>query len=186
MIPARGPQTKKILHSLAANSLADCWLALLLWLRHAQQSRTAQSKAAQSNTLIVHRCFARIICGQRVLCSALLCFALLCFALLCFALLCFALLCFRQLSTGALREAPVDNECFALLCSVLPTSKAKRSGLRPLLRRYPRFALLCLANLEGQAKWAKAIFEGVPRLRHPGLGTLAASNPGTEGLGTLG
>ena len=98
--------------------------------------------------------------------------------LLCFALLCFALLCFRQLSTGALREAPVDNECFALLCSVLPTSKAKRSGLRQFLRGYPRFALLCLANLEGQAKWAKAIFEGVPRLRHPGLGTLATSNPG--------
>ena len=152
------------------------------------QSRTAQSKAKQSKTLIVHRCFARSICGQRVLCSALLCFAcfaLRCVVLLCFALLCFALLCFRQLSTGALREAPVDNECFALLCSVLPTSKAKRSGLRQFLRGYPRFALLCLANLEGQAKWAKAIFEGVPRLRHPGLGTLATSNPGRQGLGTL-
>ena len=47
------------------------------------------------------------------------------------------------------------------------------------------FALLCLANLEGHAKWAKAIFEGVPRLRHPGLGTLATSNPGFPGLGTL-
>ena len=77
---------------------------------------------------------------------------------------------------------------FVLLCfafSVLPTSKAKRSGLRQFLRGYPRFALLCLANLEGQAKWAKAIFEGVPRLRHPGLGTLATSNPGRQGLGTL-
>ena len=91
----------------------------------------------------------------------------------------------HSLSTGASREAPVDNECFALLCSVLPTSKAKRSGLRQFLRGYPRFALLCLANLEGQAKWAKAIFEGVPRLRHPGLGTLTTSNPGFPGLGTL-
>ena len=80
----------------------------------------------------------------------------------------------------------MDNECFALLCSVLPTSKAKRSGLRQFLRGDPRFALLCLANLEGQAKWAKAIFEGVPRLRHPGLGTLATSNPGRKGLGTRG
>ena len=64
-------------------------------------------------------------------CFALLCFALLCFArgqyVVCFALLCFALLCFALaflrrralLSTGASREAPVDNECFALLCSAL-------------------------------------------------------------------
>ena len=65
----------------------------------------------------------------------------------------------HPLSTGALREAPVDNECFALVCSAL-------------------LCILCLANLEGQAKWAKAIFEGVPTLRYPGLGTLATSLEG--------
>ena len=64
----------------------------------------------------------------------------------------------HPLSTGALREAPVDNECFALVCSAL-------------------LCILCLANLEGKAKWAKAIFEGVPwRRAIPGfkanLGTL--------------
>ena len=47
----------------------------------------------------------------------------------------------HSLSTGASRKAPVDNECFALVCSAL-------------------LCILCLANLEGQAKWAKAIFEG--------------------------
>ena len=50
------------------------------------------------------------------------------------------------LSTDALREAPVDKH-------------ARRC--------------LWLANLEGQAKWAKAIFEGVPTLRYLGLGALA-------------
>ena len=66
-----------------------------------------------------NECFA-------LLCFALLCFArgqyVFCFALLRFALLCFALALFRRralLSTGASREAPVDNECFALLCSAL-------------------------------------------------------------------
>ena len=56
----------------------------------------------------------------------------------------------HSLSTDASHEAPVDKRA------------------RPYL---------CLANLEGQAKWAKAIFEGVPRLRHPGLGTLATKRP---------
>ena len=143
---------------------------------NAKQNSAKQSKAEQNT-----HC-PQMLCAKHLWTTSFV----LCFALLCVALRCFVLLCFRQLSTGALREAPVDNECFALLCSVLPTSKAKRSGLRQFLRGYPRFALLRLANLEGQAKWAKAIFEGVPRLRHPGLGTLAASNPGTEGLGTLG
>ena len=149
---------------------------------NAKQNSAKQSKAEQNTHCPQMLCAKHLWTTSFVLCFALLCLALPCLALLCF---CFALLCFRQLSTGALREAPVDNECFALLCSVLPTSKAKRSGLRQFLRGYPRFALLCLANLEGQAKWAKAIFEGVPRLRHPGLGTLATSNPGRQGLGTL-
>ena len=145
---------------------------------NAKQNSAKQSKAEQNT-----HC-PQMLCAKHLwTTSFVFCFALLC--LLCFALLCFALLCFRQLSTGALREAPVDNQCFALLCSVLPISKAKRSGLRQFLRGYPRFALLCFANLEGQAKWAKAIFEGVPRLRHPGLGTLTTSNPGRKGLGTL-
>ena len=64
----------------------------------------------------------------------------------------------HSLSTDASREAPVDK-------------RARRC--------------LCLANLEGQAKWAKAIFEGVPTLRHPGLGTLATGPTGMPGLGTL-
>ena len=74
--------------------------------------------------------------------------------------------------------------CFALLC--LANLEGQAKWAKAIFEGYPRFALLCLANLEGQAKWAKAIFEGVPRLRHPGLGTLTTSNPGFPGLGTLG
>ena len=92
-----------------------------------KQSRAQQSKAKRSlstgasrEALVDNECFASLCC------AALFCFALhhsgderacpqLCSVLLCIAL-------FRRrarLSTGASREAPVDNECFALFCSAL-------------------------------------------------------------------
>ena len=84
---------------------------------------------------------------------------------------------------------PLADSCNAKQNSA-KQSKAEQNTHCPQMLRAKHLCTsarrcLCLANLEGQAKWAKAIFEGVPTLRHPGLGTLATRHSGDPGLATL-
>ena len=83
--------------------------------------------------------------------------------------------------------------CFGLFCSALHSLLANLEGLAKWAKaifegvptlRYSGLGTLA-TSLEGEAKWAKAIFEGVPTLRHPGLGTLTTRPTARTGLDTL-